>query len=286
VRPIGARAGVSATLAAVALAVLAPPACGGGTGAEDVLAETAARLPEIESGVVFMRLRIAPKGQDAERFEVELRGPFALEGPGGLPVARMVYTEVRGRERETTTMLAAGRGVYAEVRGRAYELPGEQAARLGRVREILARSRGLGELRLDEWIEEADLSDGGVVDGAKTERVDGTLDIAAAAADLVELERMFVSGNVARPVEIDAQVIEAATRSTAVRLFTGEHDRLLRRLEVEIDLGFDVPASLRRTLGGLEGARIDFELTMSNLNRPVSVAEPRSVRPASELRTG
>jgi hypothetical protein len=98
----------------------------------------------------------------------------------------------------------------------------------------------------------------------------------------VELARAF--GYTFGPVaDVDPQAIEAATRSTAVRLFTGEHDRLLRRLEVEIDLGFDVPSPLRRTLGRLEGARIDFEVSVSDVNRPVRVAEPRSVRPSSEL---
>jgi len=273
----------AAALTAMALAGAALAGCGGsGDRAEDVVAETAAKLRAVESGVVAIRVRIDPKAENAQPLAIRLRGLFAFDDAGGLPVARVVYTEVRGGRRDTAALLATTRGAYAEVRGQAYELPAEQADRVERVRELLAEGDWRGRLGIDHWIEGADLADGGVVDGATMDRVAGTLDVTAAAEDLVELARAF--GYTFGPVaDVDPQAIEAATRSTAVRLFTGEHDRLLRRLEVEIDLGFDVPSPLRRTLGRLEGARIDFEVSVSDVNRPVRVAEPRSVRPSSEL---
>src|SRR5918992_3733732 len=66
-------------LAALAAAALLASACGGGgTDAEDVLAETADNLEEIKSGDLSMRLVVTPKGEDAEPFGFELRGPFSL----------------------------------------------------------------------------------------------------------------------------------------------------------------------------------------------------------------
>jgi hypothetical protein len=64
---------------------------------------------------------------------------------------------------------------------------------------------------------------------------------------------------------------------------TGQEDRLLRRLEVAVDLGFDVPSELRGALGRLVGARVDFELGIDHPNRVVRVAEPQNVLPYSEL---
>jgi hypothetical protein len=267
--------------AAVALAVLTVAGCGGGNGADDVLAEAAAKLRQIESGVVTMRVRISPKADDAQRVELELRGLFALDAEAGKPVARIVYTETRGRGRQTATLLAARGGIYAVVRGRAYELPSRRAARLEHVREILRDGDWRRRLRIDDWIEDAELDGGGVVDGARTDQVVGAVDVRAAAEDLRKLGRIF-NGALGRLAHIDPELVEAATRSSEVRLFVGERDRLLRRLEVEIDVGFDIPSTLRRTLGGLAGARVYLELRLDDPNGPVTIAEPRGVRPASE----
>jgi hypothetical protein len=270
--------------AALAL-VVALAACGGGDRAGDVVAETAENLRDVESAVLSVRLRIAPKAEEAQPVEVRLHGRFVFDGAGGLPVGRLRYTEVRGSRRETATLLATAHGAYVEVGGRAYELSPEQAARVARVRRLLAEGDWRGHLGLDDWIDDPSLSEGVVVDGTKTERIDGTLDIAAVSEDLAGLERIFGGRTTGPLADVDPDLIEAATRSAAVRLFTGEDDRLLRRLEVEIDLGFEVPSRLRRTLGRFEGARIYVELKLSDVNRPVTVAEPRSVRPSSGLPT-
>ena len=64
---------------------------------------------------------------------------------------------------------------------------------------------------------------------------------------------------------------------------TGKDDRLLRRLLMEAEIGFDVPRELRRALGDLVGATITFELEVADPNRRVTVEEPASPRPYSDL---
>jgi hypothetical protein len=269
---------------ALCLAAVSLAACGGSNGeAEDVLAETADNLEKIESGDLSMRLVVTPKGEDAEAFGFELGGPFSLEGPGELPVARIAYTQIRGSERGTVTVVSTGRKAYVEVEGQAYELPPEQAAQLRLAGRELEEGEGLGELGLDDWIKDPELSDGGSVGGTETDRIDADLDVATAAQDLVELGRGLGRGSLDSLADADEQTIERATRAATLRLFTGEEDRLLRRLEVAVDLGFDVPSELRGALGRLVGARIDFELGVEDPNRSVQVAEPRNVLPYSEL---
>jgi hypothetical protein len=271
-------------LAILLVAGLTLAACGGSDGgAEDVLAETADNLEKIESGNLSMRLVVTPKGKDAETVGFELRGPFSLEGPGELPVARIAYTQIRGSERGTVTVVSTGRKAYVEVGGQAYELPPEQAGQLRQAGKALEQGKGLGELGIDDWIEDPELSDGGTVDGTETDRVDAGLDIAAAARDLVELGRGLGRKSLNRLSDTDGQTIQRATRSAKLRLFTGKEDRLLRRLDIDVDLGFDVPSDLRAALGSLVGARIDFELGVDDANRSVTVNEPKDVLPYSEL---
>jgi hypothetical protein len=271
-------------LAALCAAVLMLSACGGGSDdATDVLAETADNLEKIESGDLTMRLLVTPTGGDAETVGFELRGPFALGGPGDLPVARIAYTQIRGSERGTVTVVSTGRKAYVEVDGQAYELPPGPAARLRRAGEDLQQGKGLGELGLDNWIEEPELSEGREIGGAETDRVEARLDVAAAAQDLVELGRGLGQGSLDRLSSTDEQTIEQATRSATLELLTGEEDRLLRRLTIVVDLGFDVPTDLRDALGSLVGARIEFALGVDDPNRSVQVDEPENVLPYSEL---
>jgi hypothetical protein len=271
-------------LAPLALAAVALAACGGdGGSAEDVLAETADNLAEIQSGTLAMRLVVTPKGEEAETVGFELEGPFSLDGPGDLPVARIEYTEIRGSARGAVTVVSTGRKAYIEVDGQAYELPPEQADELRVAGEDLEEGEGLGELGLDDWIEDPKLSDGGVVAGVETDRIDADLDVASAAHDLVEVARGLAQGSLDDLSDADAQTIERATRSAKLRLFTGEEDRLLRRLDIDVDLGFRVPSELRDALGNLVGARIDFQLRVEEPNRPVTVDEPESALPYSEL---
>lgn len=231
-----------------------------------------------------MRLVVTPKGDDGETVGFELQGPFSLEGPGELPVARIAYTQIRGSERGTVTVVSTGREAYVEVNGQAYELPPEQAARLRQAGQELEQGEGLGELGVDDWIQEPELSDGGAVGGTETDRIDAKLDVSAAAQDLVELGRGLGQGSLERLSDADEQTIERATRSARLQLFTGKEDRLLRRLDIDVDLGFDVPSDLRTALGSLVGARIDFELSVDDPNRPVKVEEPQAFAPTRSFR--
>lgn len=68
----------------------------------------------------------------------------------------------------------------------------------------------------------------------------------------------------------------------AFEVHTGKDDRLLRRPELEVDFGPDVPRELRGALGSLVGAKVLFELGVDDPNGTVTVAEPANALPASE----
>jgi hypothetical protein len=265
---------------ALALAALVA-GCGGGDEPRDVLAETASKLGEIRRGTLDVSLVVTPN-RDEEEFGFQLRGPFSLGEAGSLPVMSIDYTQIADGRRGTVTLISTGRQAYAEIGGETYELPPDHAKELRSATGALAPGQGLERLPLDDWIVDSHVSDGGVVGGAQTDRVHGRLDVVAAARGLLQLARSLGSDLPALD-QPSAQQLERAARSTSFELHTGKEDRLLRRLVMEVDFGLDVPPELRAELGDLVGAKVAFKLEVANPNGPVKVAEPRDVRPASEL---
>ena len=276
------RLAVAAVLAALVLSRCG----GGGEDADKVLAETAERLAQIRSGDLDVVLTVDPKGADDDEFGFELHGPFALGRKGSLPTMRVAYTQLADGRRGTVTLLSTGREAFVLVGGRAYALPPEQVEELRGATGALGGSRGLGQLRIDDWIGDAEVSDGGEIGGAETDRVRAKLKVGNAVNDLLSLARRSGGAGLERIAGADAEQLRRAARSGTFEVYTGKDDRLLRRLTIEVDFGLDVPQVLQEALGGVVGARVRFELGIANPNRPVRVARPEAPRPYSELVPG
>jgi hypothetical protein len=75
-------------------------------------------------------------------------------------------------------------------------------------------------------------------------------------------------------------------QSSSFDVWTGKQNHLLRRMLLKADLGFNVPPSLRRVLGDVVGAKIDFELSVAHPNQAVSVPPPANPLPSSQLPGG
>ena len=258
--------------------------CGGGGGdADEILSQTASKLGEIRSGTLHVDLRLDPRGPaGAEAFGFRLEGPFSLGRPGSLPIAEVEYTQSVGERSATVKLISTGNRAFVETGGRTYELPPEQADQLRSAAGELGEGGGLGEFRIDEWIQDPEVDDGGDVGGAETDRVQAELDVVAAARDLLGLLRQL-GQDAPQLTEQDVERLADSVRSTRFELYTGKEDRLLRRLELEAEFGLDVPPALRSALGSLVGATFVFELGIDDPNRPVTVEVPKNVLPASEL---
>jgi hypothetical protein len=262
--------------------------CGGGGGgnAQEVLSETAGKLGRIHSGTLHLDFRVEPRGDTGAReFGFTLDGPFSFGESGRLPVASVDYTQIAGGQSATVTLISTGEKAYVRTGGRTYELRPDQADQLRSAAGQLQSSGGLGEFAIDDWIQEPELHDGGDVGGAETDHVQAKLDVVIAARDLLGLMRQL-SGDAPQLDEHDADRLADSVRSSRFEVYTGKEDRLLRRLELEVDFGLDVPKELRGALGSLVGARVLFELGVDDPNRPVTVAEPGDALPATELPAG
>ena len=258
--------------------------CGGGSKAQGVLSDTAGNLGKLRSGDLTLRLVVSPRTGTKGRIGFELHGPFALR-KGSLPVAKIAYTQIAGAHEATATFISTGAKAYAEVNGKAYELPAAASGSLRQAAGGSSDSSTFGQLRIDNWVKDPTVSDGGDVGGAATMHVSGPLDLVAAANGLLDLVRQL--GRDAPKLEGDqAQKLEDAVKSSSFDLWSGTKDHLLRRLLLKADLGLAVPESLRRVLGNVVGAKIDFELAVSHPNEAVSVAPPTNPLPSSQLPGG
>jgi hypothetical protein len=258
--------------------------CGGSGRADQVLSDAAGNLGKLRSGDLTLRLVVSPRDGKKGRIGFELRGPFALR-PGTLPVAEVAYTQIAGAHEATATFISTGAKAFAVVNGKAYELPASSTNAVRQAAGGPGGSNTFGQLRIDNWVKHPVVGDGGEVGGAPTNRVSGDLDVVAAANGLLDLVRQL--GRAAPTIEGDqAKQLEKAVKSSSFGLWSGRDDHLLRRLLLKADLGLDVPPSLRRVLGDVVGAKIDFELAISNPNKPVSVAPPSNPLPSSQLPGG
>ena len=262
------------------LAVAAAAGCGGEAGTAhpmQALAQTAAKLDEIKSGTLHFALDVEPH-EDGGSFGFELDGPFELRGPDELPVAEIEYTQTAGGERESVTLTSTGEEAFITVDGTAYELPPD------RIDELRGESGagGLEELRIDDWLVEPESSDGGDVGGTDTDKIEAKLDVVAAVNDLAELAQSF-GGPALDPIGgQEAEQLQSAVRDAKIEVWTGDEDRLLRRLRIEADFDPQLPGWLEE-LARAAGSKVTFELAIDDANEPVEVEAPDNPRPASEL---
>jgi hypothetical protein len=255
-----------APIGIVAALALVAAGCGG-SGASGVASQTSQNLAKIRSGILDLRLIVTPKGS-GRPFGFELKGPFSLR-PGKLPLARVAYTQIANGHSATATLVSDGTHAWAVSGGSTAPLSAAQTALLMAAAPS-GKSGGILGFDVGKWVQHPSLSDGGAVGGAPTDEIRGGLDVVAAANDLLAL-----TGRATRPITgDDAKRLQQATRSSSVDLFTGKKDRLLRRLTLSADLGFDVPPQLRAALGNIVGAKVQFLLAVTNPNGHVTVKAP------------
>jgi hypothetical protein len=263
------------TLLVVGVALLS--GCGGSGDANEIMRETASKLGEIRSAKPFT-LRIAVDPRDGEEFGFAIDGAVALcDRDDELPRLDVAYTQFAQGEDETVQLISTGEDAFIEVDGTAYHLDDDNEADLRDACEELATDGGLEQLRVDDWVLEAQ------AEGEN--EVHGRLDVVAVINDLVDVARAFGGSTLSRLDADDARRIAEATDESSFELVRGD-DGLLRRLALEADLGFDVPEDLQDALGDAVGAKVTFELELDDPNAEVEISAPKKPRSAAELPRG
>ncbi len=262
---------------ALVFAALALIATGcGASEAEEALDETAERLGEIRSGELDLKVLAEGQGDVAGNIAgFELSGPFSIEAAGSLPIAKLRYTQIAGEVSETVEVISTGERAYVETGGTVYELPED---RLEEVSGVTVDG-GLTELEVGDWFEgEPELSDGGEVGGASTDLLSSDFDLAAGLNDLVALAADSGAAELPLIEQTSDEQLARAVDSATIEVNTGSDDRLLRRLDIELDLGLEGVEELADSIAET-GATISFLIEIDDVNQPVEVAEPEGAVP-------
>ncbi|MFN2388151.1 MAG: hypothetical protein ABR575_00890 [Actinomycetota bacterium] len=257
-------------------------ACGG-DGAADIVQETASKLGEIRSGI--LDLRVAAQGDATPGVGFELRGPFQLpDNDTELPVADLSYVQFQDDETIERRFIGTGDAAYVEVDDQAYELSADQIAGLTGPPSGEGGAGVFDELDIGGWLVEPRVGEPENEDGDEVRRVTGTLDVVAAMNDLFSVARQLGAPTDAFvPLEgEDAEQLRDAVDSSRMEVVTGDEDRLLRHVEIEVSFGLD-DAEMRELLGPLGGTTFTFEMSIEDPNEPVEVVPPDAPLPYTEL---
>jgi hypothetical protein len=253
-----------------AAATLALTGCGG-SGATDVLSQTADNLSKIRSGTLTLRLLVTPtKGQP---FGFRLHGPFSLGKAGSLPVLHVAYTQIASGNSATVTVISDGSRAYVASAGREVALDSVQTQALRQANSQVGGKNGLESFGIGNWFVDPKRSDGGRVGGADTDKVSAKLDVVEATNGLLSLLRQG-GRDVPTIRGAEAKRLRDAVRSSSIEVYSGKKDHLLRRMSMRVAFGLDVPRTLRAALGRVVGAHVRFELGVDRPNRPVHVSAP------------
>ena len=293
---------------AVIAAVLGLAACGGdgGGGDEDataVINETFSSKKEVNSGKLDMGVTAKLEGTGAaaqldEPVSIKLSGPFQSRGEDALPEVDLDLSVSGGGQTFTAGALTTGDAAFISYQGTDYRVPANQFQRYKRQIERDARrdknksnNFSFAQLGINprDWIENPKNEGTQDVGGAKTIHVSADVNVAAFVNDLDDLLGRAASLGVQNqqlPKELTQRQkdqIEEAIQEVRFDLWTGEEDKILRRIEVEF--GFDLPRDLQRDAQGVQRGTVEMALEIADVNKDQTITAPSDARPLSELQS-
>jgi hypothetical protein len=263
--------------AALTAALLA--ACSGAPSADEVLSRASDSLADIRSGELHLSVLVetAP-GADSSRIGFEIDGPFAFGGAGELPEARITYKQIAGEDELEVTLTSTGETAYQTVAGQTTEMSEPQLEELRATG--VSEGGGFGTLDVQEWIDDAELRDGGRRGATDVYLVTGSLDVVAALNGMVDAATAFGASGAAGLEHLDAageRAIESSVESSSVKIYAGEEDGLLRALNLLVEFQANADKEVLDALGPLAGARLSIELSIDDPNEPVDVEAPPGI---------
>lgn len=280
-------------------------ACGGNddssgadADANELLKETFGPDQNVESGNLAVVLGLDAKGLQGiqDPVSIKLNGPFETSGKGKLPKLDLALTLSGAGANFSAGVVTTGEKGWLELQGTAYAVDDATFAEFKKGYEDSAakseddsgnptfQSLGIDPLR---WLKDPEVAGSENVGGAETHRITAGVDVSAFLEDVSTLlGKAGQLGQAAAGVpssltEQQRKDIEASVKDAALEVWTGKDDKALRRIKLTV--GIDVPEAVRPRAGGLQTGKLTFDLTISDLNEPQEIAEPKNARPLADL---
>lgn len=278
---------LTALLAAVALT-----GCGGGGkdsgDAAGILGDTFSNQRPIKSGRLNLALNVrgAPVAGLPSPFELKLGGPFASNPGGRVPKFQFDLTVGTSAGRLTIGAVSTGRHGWVQIGGKAFSLPDTTFSGLSKGSPATGATGPSGlqltDLGVDprRWLTDPSVVGTETLAGDRVTHVSSGVDVGSLLDDVgnvlgsagkLGLNGIAGVGSTLSPAS--RAKLEQSITSAHVDVWTGEKDRLLRRLRVDAKVKGD---------GGRTGT-IRLELSLADLNRAQPIGPPANPRPLSEL---
>jgi hypothetical protein len=281
-------------------AALALSACGSSSGGDPntLLKQTFSGSHTVTSGNLTLSLSVNPSGSSTLTSPIKLTfgGPFQSRGKGQLPASDFNISITSAGRTGSLGIVSTGSNGYVTLAGTSYQLPAATFQKLESSFAQVASSQGgsasggaISSLGIDpmHWLVNPAVVGHEAVGGADTTHIRAGVNVAALLTDLNALLQKASSvgataaGKIPTISGATAAKIAGEVKNPTVDIWTGSHDKTVRRLS----LALTVPVSGRisTALGGLSSAQIALSLEYANLNQPQTIQAPTSVRPYSEF---
>jgi hypothetical protein len=302
-------------LVALCACALGLAACGGddsdSSDAAAILDETFGEGKDVKSGRLDLSFRLNAKGLQNVNGPIGLRlsGPFQSAGKAQLPrFDFQVALDASGQSLTAGAVSTGGKG-FVKFQDQAYVLSDElyeqfkkgyaEQAKCAEDRGeegVSFRSLGIDPAR---WLENPETAGTEDVGGTSTTHITAGIDVPVLLEDVNRIlgrtdsqqsdpcaDEQPQEGQPEREgsrqlSEQDREQIANAVKDARVDVWTGEEDRILRR--INITLRFEVPEDQRDRAGGLQSGDLRFDMTIGALNEDQEIAEPKDAKPLEEL---
>lgn len=270
---------------------------GGSSGSADaILQDTFSGNKDVKSGRLDVRLNVNAKGVSGltQPVAVSLDGPFESTGPGSLPKFSLTAgLDVQG-QRLSGGAVSTGDAGFLLFQGQAYQLDKalydqfkKGYADQAKCNQNKGGGVSLASLGVDprRWLKDVEKVGTEDVGGAKTTHLTGSVDVPKLLEDVNRvLGRTDAkadpcatgaqAGKTAPQQLSDAekQKVAEAVRTARVDLWSGEGDRILRRMNVAVDLA-----------SGKQSGTVKFDITIGAINEQQTIEAPKGAKPLSEL---
>ncbi len=302
-------------LLALCACALVLAACGGDDAddgdAAAILDETFGAGKDVKSGRLDLSFRLDAKGLQNVNGPVGLRlsGPFQSSGQSQLPQFDFQASLDAGGQQLSAGAVSTGEKGFVKFQDQAYALSDElyeqfkkgyaEQAKCSEERgEEGVSFRSLG-IDPGAWLKEPQVAGTEDVGGTETTHITATVDVPRLLEDANRIlgrtdtrqtdpcaDEQPQEGEPEREGSRqlsaeDRKQIADAVKDARVDVWTGEEDRIMRRINV--NLRFEVPEASRQRAGGLESGTLRFDLTIGALNEKQDIKTPANARPLEEL---
>jgi hypothetical protein len=302
-------------LLALCACALGLAACGGDDAesgdASAILDETFGAGKDVKSGRLELSFRLNAQGLQNINgpIGVRLSGPFQSVGKGELPKFDFQASLDAGGQALTAGAVSTGEKGFVKFQDQAYVLSDELYEQF---KKGYAEQAKCSEERGDEgvsfrslgidpgkWLTNPQTAGTEDVGGTTTTHITAGVDVpkllddvnrvlgrtdaqqADPCADEQPQEGQPKEQGSRQLSEEDRKQIAEAVKDARVDVWTGEDDRILRRINVT--LRFEVPEESRESARGLRSGDLRFDMTIGALNEKQTITAPENARPLEEL---